>query len=263
MFKAYWKDSKDVSRLDVLQQIVDECGVKLSVKNICADEELKKRLLQNTQEVVGRGGFGVPDFWVPSVNRLFYGADRLHFVEFHLGNKNAQQPRVQKQIIQKQKPTLTFYYDFSSPWAYIASTQIERVAREGNANLEYVPILLGALFREYVTRYSIEICMTDLQYYNRISNTNLYYHLPRYTHPQLRLLTYIRIGTPNMPMLAVGEQKRAWGAADMKDWLTWWNIPMNWPSTFPIRTVYPLRVAIVEPKVIPCLCKYCIDISNI
>lgn len=42
---------------------------------------------------------------------------------------------------------LTFYYDFSSPWSYLGSTQVERVARESGAVVEWRPILLGALFK--------------------------------------------------------------------------------------------------------------------
>ena len=43
--------------------------------------------------------------------------------------------------------TVTFYYDFSSPYAYLGSTQIERVAREQGAVIEWKPFLLGALFK--------------------------------------------------------------------------------------------------------------------
>ncbi|HEX2572431.1 MAG TPA: 2-hydroxychromene-2-carboxylate isomerase [Polyangia bacterium] len=42
---------------------------------------------------------------------------------------------------------LTFYYDFSSPWSYLGSTQVERVAQENGATVEWRPILLGALFK--------------------------------------------------------------------------------------------------------------------
>ena len=42
---------------------------------------------------------------------------------------------------------VTFYYDFSSPWSYLGSTQIERVARECGGTVEWRPFLLGALFK--------------------------------------------------------------------------------------------------------------------
>jgi 2-hydroxychromene-2-carboxylate isomerase len=47
--------------------------------------------------------------------------------------------------------TVTFYYDFSSPFAYLGATQIERVAAVNAASVEWRPILLGALFREIGT----------------------------------------------------------------------------------------------------------------
>lgn len=44
------------------------------------------------------------------------------------------------------KSTVKFYFDYSSPYAYLGSTQIERVAKENGGTVEVVPFLLGALF---------------------------------------------------------------------------------------------------------------------
>ena len=46
---------------------------------------------------------------------------------------------------------VTFYYDFSSPYAYLGATQIERVARAENAGVRWRPILVGALFNRIGT----------------------------------------------------------------------------------------------------------------
>jgi 2-hydroxychromene-2-carboxylate isomerase len=46
---------------------------------------------------------------------------------------------------------VTFYYDFSSPYAYLGATQIERVAKEQGASVRWRPILLGALFNQIGT----------------------------------------------------------------------------------------------------------------
>jgi 2-hydroxychromene-2-carboxylate isomerase len=43
--------------------------------------------------------------------------------------------------------TITFFYDFSSPYAYLGATQIERVAAEHGAHIRWCPMLLGALFK--------------------------------------------------------------------------------------------------------------------
>lgn len=42
---------------------------------------------------------------------------------------------------------LHFFFDFSSPFAYLASTQIEAVAKRNDATLVFRPFLLGALFK--------------------------------------------------------------------------------------------------------------------
>jgi 2-hydroxychromene-2-carboxylate isomerase len=42
---------------------------------------------------------------------------------------------------------LRFYFDVVCPFAYLASTQIERVAREAGAELAWRPILLGGVYR--------------------------------------------------------------------------------------------------------------------
>jgi 2-hydroxychromene-2-carboxylate isomerase len=41
----------------------------------------------------------------------------------------------------------TFYYDVVCPFAYLASTQIEAMAARAGAEIEWVPVLLGGIFR--------------------------------------------------------------------------------------------------------------------
>ena len=85
-------------------------------------------------------------------DELFWGLDRLHFVAGALGFP-ASPPRKQISLLPHRKNTeihVKFYFDFSSPWSFLGSTQIERAIAETGANvkLEFVPILLGALFRK-------------------------------------------------------------------------------------------------------------------
>ncbi|MGZ3426689.1 MAG: DsbA family protein [Polyangia bacterium] len=95
---------------------------------------------------------------------------------------------------------LTFYYDFSSPYAYLGATQVERVAREQGARVRWRPILVGALFQQ--------------------------------------------IGTPNVPLDDFPAPKRAYMIRDLQHWAAWWQVPLSWPSRFPMRTVAPLRLAL-------------------
>jgi 2-hydroxychromene-2-carboxylate isomerase len=48
-------------------------------------------------------------------------------------------------------PRLRFYFDFSCPYAYLASTRIEALAERAGVQLEPRPILLGGVFRAWST----------------------------------------------------------------------------------------------------------------
>jgi 2-hydroxychromene-2-carboxylate isomerase len=50
-----------------------------------------------------------------------------------------------------------FYYDFSSPYTYIASTRIEKICKDNGAELEWKPFLLGGLFNDTGVKPAIEI----------------------------------------------------------------------------------------------------------
>jgi 2-hydroxychromene-2-carboxylate isomerase len=43
--------------------------------------------------------------------------------------------------------TLEFFYDFVSPYSYLASTRVEELARRTGATLRYRPFLLGGVFK--------------------------------------------------------------------------------------------------------------------
>jgi len=42
--------------------------------------------------------------------------------------------------------TVEFFYDYSSPWTYLAFTRIEEVCQRSAARLEWRPILVGGIF---------------------------------------------------------------------------------------------------------------------
>lgn len=49
---------------------------------------------------------------------------------------------------------LTFYFDYSSPWSYLGSEQIDQTIASVHpisVNIKYQPILLGALFKKIGT----------------------------------------------------------------------------------------------------------------
>ena len=42
---------------------------------------------------------------------------------------------------------VTFYYDIVCPYAYLASTQLQRLVDKTGAQVEWTPVLLGGIFR--------------------------------------------------------------------------------------------------------------------
>ena len=43
--------------------------------------------------------------------------------------------------------TLEFYFDYGSPYSYLADTQVEAIARRAGATLDRKPMLLGGVFK--------------------------------------------------------------------------------------------------------------------
>ena len=85
VFEAYWGEDRDISRDDVLRDIVRDVGLDQDefFSKIAAGE-YKERLRSNTQELIERGGFGSPTIFVDG--EMFFGNDRLVLVEDRLSH---------------------------------------------------------------------------------------------------------------------------------------------------------------------------------
>ena len=85
---------------------------------------------------------------------MFWGQDRLQMVEAALGGWRPDSGKPPQSAPSTQiegsgaDATVHFFYDFSSPYAYLGSTQIEKVAARASASLRWRPMLLGAVFKE-------------------------------------------------------------------------------------------------------------------
>ncbi|HEV2171748.1 MAG TPA: 2-hydroxychromene-2-carboxylate isomerase [Candidatus Binatus sp.] len=82
-FEKYWGDDCDISKDDVLREIVREAGLdeKEFFAKIASDE-CKAKLRANVDELIARGGFGSPTIFVEG--SMFFGNDRLPLVEHEL-----------------------------------------------------------------------------------------------------------------------------------------------------------------------------------
>jgi 2-hydroxychromene-2-carboxylate isomerase len=256
LFAAYWANREDITNTEVLLKIAKETGISSAsslTKKSFASAEARKELETATAEAVERGAFGVPGFWIPEARsidvsgevkegRFYWGQDRMHLVEatlLSLGNDGHVSgiatfmprciPYDQSQLSRKVK--LEFWYDFSSPWAFLGYTQLPRLQRVFGANLEIVmkPFLLGILFRE-------------------IGAPNM---------PMLAV-------SPAKAAWSRQDHKDwvlYWNAVNTSQGNKDKEIAFQWADVFPIRTPTVLRVAIVEPATVPLLYSACWELN--
>jgi 2-hydroxychromene-2-carboxylate isomerase len=80
VFETYWRDLQDISRDEVLAPIVREVGLD-PVRFFAAigEEAQKARLRASTDEVMARGGFGSPTFFLDGED-MYFGNDRLQLI---------------------------------------------------------------------------------------------------------------------------------------------------------------------------------------
>jgi 2-hydroxychromene-2-carboxylate isomerase len=139
LYRAYWVEGQAVGERTVLAKIAAEFDLDIALID---GPEIKEALISATAESKDLGHFGVPSFQI--ADRFYWGADRVLFGARDLGCEPLDPPAPAPQ---DKAPTLEFFHDFSSPFSFLASTQMERIAAETGAELIYRPILLGALFK--------------------------------------------------------------------------------------------------------------------
>lgn len=83
VFESYWGDDRDISKDEVLGEIVQAAGLdhKEFFEKINS-QEYKDKLRVNVDELIERGGFGSPTIFVNG--SMFFGNDRLALVEWAL-----------------------------------------------------------------------------------------------------------------------------------------------------------------------------------
>ncbi|MCA9543024.1 MAG: 2-hydroxychromene-2-carboxylate isomerase, partial [Myxococcales bacterium] len=81
LYRAYWVQGRDISDRAVLGEIAAEHGLGVAAID---DPAVKQALFDTTAQAAGHGAFGVPALVIDG-QRLYWGADRLHFVEAALG----------------------------------------------------------------------------------------------------------------------------------------------------------------------------------
>lgn len=191
-YRAYWVEGRDIGQGEVVAAILGEAGLDAAaVRARASSEEIKADLRRRTDEAVARGIFGVPTCFVG--DELFWGQDRLDMVEAALGGA----PRSQRPSPGSEMAPVDFYFDYSSPFAYLALTQVEAVF--GSA-ARWRPLLLGGLFRE--------------------------------------------VGTPQVPLFAMSEEKRRHMMHDLARQAAGAGVAFAMPTRFPMNTLLALRLTL-------------------
>jgi 2-hydroxychromene-2-carboxylate isomerase len=87
VFESYWGEDRDISKDDVLRDILRAVGLdETEYFAKIAAPEYKEKLKANTEELISRGGFGSPSIFVDS--EIFFGNDRLVLVEHALAHSH-------------------------------------------------------------------------------------------------------------------------------------------------------------------------------
>jgi len=156
LYAAYWERGEDVTSDSVITSSLQRAGVpddEIAGAIGGADTDaIKDELRRRTDEAIGLGIFGAPAWvWRGDKTILVWGQDRLAWVrsinEGWDPEEGAPPEGPHPLVVDRCTGAADFYFDVSSPFSYLALTQLPAFVRAG-ANIRLVPILVGALFRD-------------------------------------------------------------------------------------------------------------------
>lgn len=80
IFSAMFEHPRNLGDLQELAAVLEAAGISPALMlELVQDDRVKQALRKTTEEAVARGVFGAPTFFVG--DQMFWGQDRLHFVE--------------------------------------------------------------------------------------------------------------------------------------------------------------------------------------
>ena len=89
MFRAYWRDDKDISQDAVLSEIVRSVGMDPDAFfTKITDDTVKRKLFATTDEIIARGGYGTPTFFIDG-DDMYFGNDRFELMQAALDRKKS------------------------------------------------------------------------------------------------------------------------------------------------------------------------------
>jgi 2-hydroxychromene-2-carboxylate isomerase len=83
-FRRYWSELEDISDNRVISSILAEVGLnETRFFESINKADYKQKLRRNTDELMSRGGFGSPTFFIDQTD-MYFGNDRLQLIELKL-----------------------------------------------------------------------------------------------------------------------------------------------------------------------------------
>jgi 2-hydroxychromene-2-carboxylate isomerase len=80
VFKAYWTDDQDISKIPVLTEICGKLDIDPETLFAAIEQQpVKDALRANTQEAIDRGSFGSPTIYVGG-DDMYFGNDRMPLI---------------------------------------------------------------------------------------------------------------------------------------------------------------------------------------
>jgi 2-hydroxychromene-2-carboxylate isomerase len=122
------------------------------------------------------------------------------------------------------KPPLDFYFDFSSPYGYIASEKIEALAAKHDRRIEWHPILLGIVFKRTGGTPLIEVPLKGPYAKRDFVRSAAFHGVDRFALPSTfpiatqapaRLVLWLKARDPARAVATLHALYRAFFAADV------------------------------------------------
>ncbi|HTJ42557.1 MAG TPA: 2-hydroxychromene-2-carboxylate isomerase [Kofleriaceae bacterium] len=154
LYATYWVRGEDLTQDDVIEGALKRASLPPFLREMAfarADtEEIKQELFARTERAVSLGIFGAPAMVVTrdaGEPILLWGQDRLEMLKEVLRGWDPDRDALARPMpVPAVTTPIDFWFDLSSPFAYLGATQIARWP-----NVTWRPLLLGGLFREIGT----------------------------------------------------------------------------------------------------------------
>ena len=91
IFEVYWGEDRDIGQHEVLADAAAAGGLDAAALERADSPEMKARLRANTDELIARGGFGSPTYYVNGGD-MYFGQDRLVLVREAAAKTRANAP---------------------------------------------------------------------------------------------------------------------------------------------------------------------------